>query len=348
MRWMRGMTVLLMLAAIVLAGCADTAGAPHKGDGAVSRPAFKTTMAVGGIAGIIYLPAAVAYHAGHFREQGINLELIDTKGGADAAKALIGGSVEFASMSIEHALKAKAQGTELIVLTGYTRLSGLTLIVDSKLAGKVKRVEDLKGMRVGVTSLGSGTHMALNALLAKAGMKPSDVEVVAVGTSTVAPALENGSIQAAMHFDPWSMHLVMEKKAFVLFDLATEQDTHWLYGTDYPFTALVTRPDVIKQKPELVERMVAGVLAAHTLIQQSDAAAIAGLLPPEYRANQEVYLRSLEHSKPTLSASGILTRESMQTVLDSMIVSGVLPADTKMDVRSIMDMSFATKVNKGS
>jgi NitT/TauT family transport system substrate-binding protein len=347
MRGMRAMSVLLMLTVgLVAAGCAETAGAPQKGPGAASQPVMKTSMASGGISGIIYLPAAVAQSAGYFRQQGVDVTSIDMKGGADAAKALIGGSVDFANMSVEHALKAKAQGSDLVIVAGFTRLSGLTLIVDSKLAGKVKSVTDLKGMRVGVTSLGSGTHMALNVLLAKVGLKPSDVEVVAVGTSTMIPAMENGSIQAAFTFDPWATQMVMEKKAFAIFDLATEKDTHWLYGTDYPFTALVTRRDVIAKQPDLVQRMVNAVLDAHAFIDKSDAKSIAMALPAEYRGNLDVYLQSLEHSKPTLSPTGVLTKASLESVYQSLIDSAILPQGTQVDISSVLDMSFVEKAGR--
>lgn len=348
MRWISRPGLLFLLAAMILAGCAETAGAPQNGPGAVSKPVWKSSMATGGISGIIYLPAAIAHHAGYFREQGIEMTSIDTKGGADAAKALIGGSVDFANMSVEHALKAKAQGTDLVVVAGYTRLSGLSLLVDIKLADKVKSIADLKGKRIGVTSLGSGTHMALNALLSKASMKPSDVEVVAVGSNTMIPAMENGSIHAAISFDPFAMKMVMEKKATIIFDLATEKDTLWLYGTEYPFTALVTRSEVISQKPELVQRMVNAVLQAHQFIQQSNETTIAGALPADYSSDGEVYLRSLQHSKPILAATGRLTKESLEAVLQSMIESDVLDQGTRVEIDAILDMSFVEKASKGS
>ncbi|MFZ5815876.1 MAG: ABC transporter substrate-binding protein [Bacillota bacterium] len=302
------------------------------------------TLSVGGLGGIIYLPAAIAHHGGYFEEEGIQVTVVDTKGGADAAKALIGGSADFAAMSVEHALKAKAQGTDLVVVAGFTRLSGLSLIVDSRYAHRVRKVEDLKGMRVGVSSLGSGTHMALQALLEKVGMKPSDVEVVSVGTTTMAPAMEVGSIQAAMHFDPFAMHLVMQNKAYILFDLATEKDTLWLYGTEYPFTGLVTRREVLEQKPELVQRMVNAIMRAHRFIAESDLESIAAVLPAEYRANESVYMKSLEHSKPTLAPTGQLTPESLEAVVQALKRSGTLPADAQIDVASVLEMSFVKKV----
>lgn len=341
MRWMKEMGLLLTL--LVLMGCAQTAGAPQKGPGAPSQPVQKTTMSAGGIGGIIYLPALVADQNGFFREQGVKVEVIDFKGGADAAKALIGGSVEFASMSVEHALKAKAQGNDLVVIAGFTRLSGLTLIVDNKLKDRVKTVNDLKGLRIGVTSLGSGTHMALNALLAKVGLKPSDVEVVAVGTSTMPPALENGSIDAAINFDPFTAHVLLQGKGYVLFDLATEKDTHWLYGTDYPFTALVTRREVIQQKPDLVQRMVNAIVQAERYIQASDPEQIYQGLPEEYRGDKEAYIQSLIHSKPTLIADGQLSEAALATVLTSLIESGSLEAKSQVDLKSVLDMSFVTK-----
>lgn len=136
---------------------------------------------------------------------------------------------------------------------------------------------------------------------------------------------------------------VSGNRAFLLHDLATEKETLWLYDTYYPFTALVTRPEVIQKKPDLVQRMVNAVLQAHAYIQESDATPIASTLPAEFRSNQEVYLKSLAHSKETLAPTGVLTTESLEAVLKWMIQSEVLAAGTQIDVASVLDMSFVEK-----
>src|SRR5712691_3160161 len=55
-------------------------------------------------------------------------------------------------------------------------------------ADRIKSVADLKGKTVGVSAPGSATHLFLNILLAKAGLAPTDVSVIAVGNGSGAIA----------------------------------------------------------------------------------------------------------------------------------------------------------------
>jgi NitT/TauT family transport system substrate-binding protein len=344
MQLKRTCAVILALLTIVMTGCSSSKPTTT-GTGETLAPVktMKTTMAVGGKSAIVYLPPVIAEYAGYFKDQHLDIEVSDMNGGADAAQALIGGSVDFASMAVDHAIKAKAQGTDLVVLAAYTRYSGVSLVVNSKYKDQVKSIKDLKGMKIGVSSLGSGTHLALTALLVKNGMKPTDVEVIAVGTNTMPAAMENGTVAAAMHVDPFVTQLVTTGKGYILFDLATEKDTLSLYGSEYPFTALVTRKDVIEKNPELVQRMVNATAKASKFLAENDAATIAKVLPAEFNATGDLYLKSLEHSKPSLSPTGMLTKEGVQTVIKALTDSGSIKAGVTVDPNAIFDMSFLKK-----
>lgn len=300
----------------------------------------RVTVASAGVSLMGNLPASVADSEGFFRQQGLDVRMQDLKGGAPAAKALLGRNAEFACIALDHALKARAQGEDLVMLATYTRYPGLCLVVDSRLRDQVRSVEDLKGMKVGVTSLGSGSHLALNALLVRSGMSPSDVEVISAGTGTMPAALEQGSIQAAMHYDPFVTQLLAQDRAFVLFDLTKEEETHWLYGTDYPFLGLMTRSDVIRDKPDLCQKMVNAVVVAQRFLQNRTPEQVAHSLPPEFTVSGEVFVRSLEHSKPAFSPDGMVTEEEVRTVLRSLESTGAVAPGVSIDPAGVLDMSF--------
>ncbi|MES8287119.1 ABC transporter substrate-binding protein, partial [Cutibacterium acnes] len=64
-------------------------------------------------------------------------------------------------------------------------------------------IAELKGKKIGVTAPGSSTHIMLNFVLAKAGLKPSDVSVIGVGASNGAvAAMRSGQIDAISNLDP--------------------------------------------------------------------------------------------------------------------------------------------------
>src|SRR5207245_421672 len=76
------------------------------GGAPASRAAEKVTVGVGGVALMVYLPTALAKAKGYFAEEGLDVEILDIKGGgSQAASALIGGSVDFSANAIDHAIK---------------------------------------------------------------------------------------------------------------------------------------------------------------------------------------------------------------------------------------------------
>lgn len=345
----------LALALLAVAGCGSKPAAPPQAPqpsapspaappAAPPRASIKTTMATGGKGALVYLQPAVAEYAGFFKEEGLDIEVQDTKGGADAAKALIGGSVDFASMAVDHTIKAKTQGVDLVVLALYTRYTGVSLLVHNKHKDKVKTPRDLKGLKVGVTSKGSGTHLALNATLVKFGLKPDDVEVVAVGTSTMPAAFENGTIDATMNADPYITLLVQQGKGYIIYDLTQTRDTLDLYGSDYPFTALVTRKEVLQKNPEAVQRMVNALAKAIKFVASKKPAEIAAVLPKEFKQPDEaLYLAALAHSQPALSPDGLVDARGIETVIKSLKTAGDIKADASIDAASLFDLSFLKK-----
>ena len=88
-----------------------------------SGAAEKVTVGIGGVALMVYLPTALAKSKGYFAEEGLDVEILDIKGGgSQAASALIGGSVDFSANAIDHAIKAKVQKKDLVAVHAHVRL----------------------------------------------------------------------------------------------------------------------------------------------------------------------------------------------------------------------------------
>src|SRR3546814_12525052 len=72
----------------------------------------------------------------------------------------------------------------------------IVLAVSTKTMPNFKSVADLKGKKIGVTAPGSSTNIMSHFVLAKAGMKPSDVSIVGVGASQGAVGMGSGAGRA--------------------------------------------------------------------------------------------------------------------------------------------------------
>src|SRR5262249_24520396 len=57
----------------------------------------KVTLAVGGGSCLCYLPTMLAHALGEYEKAGVNVEVVDFKGGSESLKAVIGGSADVVS-----------------------------------------------------------------------------------------------------------------------------------------------------------------------------------------------------------------------------------------------------------
>ena len=157
---------------------------------------------------LIFAPLYVAIERGYFRQEGLDVELIGTPGGASSFVVLASGRAEVVVGGLGAALfNAAARGLDFKVVgpVHMEKPPVSTPLVVSKRAydsGQIRSVRDLKGKRVSINVLGSATEFWLNAALLKGGLTMDDVQVVAVNFPEVPAALDNGAIAAGLLGEP--------------------------------------------------------------------------------------------------------------------------------------------------
>ena len=133
----------------------------------------------------------------------MDLTIADFAGGSRALQAVIGGSAEVVSGAFEHTLNMQVKGQRLRAFVLQGRAPQIVLGVNPKTMPNFKSVADLKGKKIGVSAPGSSTHVMANFVLAKAGLEPSDVSIIGVGTGSGAvAAMRSGQIDAMSNLDP--------------------------------------------------------------------------------------------------------------------------------------------------
>src|SRR5579885_515109 len=163
----------------------------------------KITLAVGGASCLCYLPTMLAKQLGEYEKAGLNVEVVDFKGGSESLKAVIGGSADVVSGYFDHCVNLAAKGQHLQSFVVYDRFPGLVLVVSPKHTAEIKSVKDLANKKVGVSAPGSSTDFFLKYLLGKNGVDPNSVGVIGVGLGgSAVAAMEQGQIDAAVMLDP--------------------------------------------------------------------------------------------------------------------------------------------------
>src|SRR5665647_3454586 len=159
----------------------------------------KDTIAIGGASCLCYLPTMLAESLGELKKAGLNVEVVQFKGGSESLKAVMGGSADVASGYFDHCVNLAAKGEHLQSFVVYDRFPGFALVVSPKHTAEIKSIKDLAGKKVGVSAPGSSTDFFLKYILSKNGVDPNSIGVIGVGLgSTAIAAMEQGQIDACL------------------------------------------------------------------------------------------------------------------------------------------------------
>ncbi len=304
------------------------------------------TFAYSQIGLLAHLPWSVALGQKYFEEQGLEPRGFNFDTGGKSIAALVGGSADFAANALEHAIKAKVQGKDLVYVFSSTRLPGFGLVASSAHRNEIKTVADLKGKAVGVSGIGVASHVLLDYMLKTNGVDPKDVKVIAVGLSTLPPALEGGKIVAGMAGEPFFSRLIAKGTAFSLGNMSTLKDTRAILGGEYAFSGAITRPDVIQKRPHVVQKVVTALVKASHFIQTKTPEEIVAAIPPDLVGDRVQYVETLRASREIFAPGGLVTPNGVETVVKVLDSFGVFKPGEKVDIAATYDMTFVRQALK--
>src|SRR5690606_6396323 len=331
-----------------LAGVAGAAGVMPTFARAQALEKKDVSIAVGGQALIYYLPLSIADVNGYFRDEGLNVKIMDFAGGSRALQAVVGGSADVVSGAFEHTISLQSKGQEYASFVQQGQAPMIVLAVSKKTLPDYKSPEDLKGKKIGVTAPGSSTNMAISFYLSKYGVKPSDVSFIGVGGGAGAiTALRTGQIDAIANLDPVIGTLLKDDLITIIADTRTIKDTKEIFGGNMPSGCLYTRRDFIAQNPNTVQALANAMVRADKWIQKSSPDEIAKAVPENYLLGDvELYQACLEGNKPGLSPDGTMPEDGPQTALKALAAYiPDFPAD-KIDLSKVWTGEFVAKANQ--
>ncbi|MSQ60731.1 MAG: ABC transporter substrate-binding protein [Betaproteobacteria bacterium] len=270
-------------------------------------------IAVGGKATLYYLPLSLAEHLGYFKDEGLEVEINDFQGGSKALQSLIGGSADVVAGAFDHNIVMQTLAQKMTAFVLIAMNPGVSVgVVKSKAAGYRSPLA-LKGMRVGVTAPGSGTHMIVNHLLAGAGLTPDDIIPVGVGTgATAIAAVRGGESDAICNVEPAMTLLEQQGLITIVHETITDQGTLKVFGGYIPAGTLYTKQDFIRKYPNTVQALANGMVRALVWLSKATPEEVVNAVPPEYLlGDRALYLAALTRLKPTYSKDGLIPRKGV-------------------------------------
>jgi NitT/TauT family transport system substrate-binding protein len=278
----------------------------------------KVTVAIGGGACLCYLPTVLAKQLGEYDRAGVNVDLVDLKGGSDALKAVLGGSADVVSGYFDHCVNLAAKKQELQAFVVYDRYPGLVLVVSPSHAKQISSVKDLAGKKVGVSAPGSSTDFFLKYLLKKNGLDPASAAVIGVGLgATAVAAMEQGQIDAAVMLDP-SVTVLQSKypDLKILADTRTQKDTLATFGGEYPGGALYSTAAWIAGHAKETQALTNAIVSTLAWIHSHSAEDIMAKMPEEMVGKDKaLYLAALKNTIPMYSETGKMDPRGADAVL---------------------------------
>jgi len=305
------------------------------------------SIAVGGKNLFYYLPLTIAERLGYFKEEGLDVEISDFAGGSKALQALVGGSADVVSGAFEHTIdmQAKGQSIQAFVLQG--RAPQIVFAVSNSALPNYKSLADLKGKKIGVTAPGSSTNILANFVLAKGGLKPSDVSFVGVGTSAGAvTALRSGQIDAISNLDPVITMLSQKNEIKIISDTRTIKDTKSIYGGNMPAAVLYAKSTFIEANPKTTQALANAMVHALKWLQTASNSDIIKTVPENYLlGDRALYLAAWLGVKEAMSPDGLMPNDGPPNALKMLQAFEPELADKKIDVNKTFTNAFAQKAN---
>jgi NitT/TauT family transport system substrate-binding protein len=292
------------------------------------------SIAVGGRTFMIYLPLSVTERLGYFKDAGLNVDIQEVNSGTKSAQALVGGSVDATAGSFDHTIQLQAKGETITAVVLMGRYPGIVFGLVPAAAARYHDLQDLKGLKIGVTAPGSQTSLMANYLLAKAGLKPEDVSFISVGgPASAVAAVKHGEIDALSHADPAVTQLELAGGLKPLFDTRSRAGTEAVFGGEYPSSVLYVLPGFIAKYPNTTQALVTAIVRGLHWMEHATPAEIAKLMPEEYSmGNHDLYVAIIAKSKAMFSPDGRFSRAGAENALKVLSAFDPAVSDNKIDL----------------
>lgn len=280
-----------------------------------------------------YLPITLGRDKGIFQAENIDLQMILVASTIQVA-ALTTGDIDFSGAQSQ-VMAGAARGLGVKVVGFLTVKPSFWLMAKPE----IKAVADLKNKIVGITAIGSSTDTLARFLIAKHGLTP-DRDVAFLGTGTTANILTSmkaGTVDAGVlspPFNAWAKQLGY--RTLVYFGDYVEQS----------LSGLGTSDKMIRERPEMVRRMLAAAIKSLRYIQQRPAETtqfIAKEWNVDGAAADELYKSML----PAFSKDGGMDekgiRDALKRETERMNLKEETPLNRVLDLRILREVQREIK-----
>ena len=186
-----------------------------------------------------------AKELGLFAKHGLDVDLVLLVGAPLAVTALVSGETPIVHAGASAVVTSNLQGSGAVLVAGGANRFPYVLFVTDD----IKRVEDLRGKKFGVSRIGSADNAAAITVLNGLGIKETEITYVQAGSIPARlAAMQTNALQATLLQAPETLK-AKEIGMRALLDF-TKLDVEWQQN------GVATTRDYIKKRPDTVRRFI--------------------------------------------------------------------------------------------
>jgi NitT/TauT family transport system substrate-binding protein len=225
------------------------------------------------------------------------------------------------------------------------RAPQIVLAVSTRTMANYKTLADLKGKKIGVTAPGSSTNIMANFVLAKAGLKPTDVSIVGVGAAQGAvAAMRSGQIDAISNLDPVITILQRSGDIQVVSDTRDVAEADKVFGGPMPAACLYSPVSFLEKNPNVAQALTNAMVRANKWIQQAGPGDIIKSVPESYLlGDRAIYIDAFLKARGALSPDGLFPDAGSATALRALASVDESMQKAKLDLKANYTNDFVRK-----
>ncbi len=313
---------------------------------AATEPAsHRVSIALAARQSLYHLPLTLADQLGFFRQAGVTVDWLPHESGAKALASALQGQADVVAGAFEHLFGLHHKGLNYQGFVQLGRTPQVALGVSTRRGAALRSVMELKGARIGVSALDSGTHWMACQWLLQHGLLPEDVVFVEVGSSaTVMDALRAGVIDALCNPDPIMYWLEQRNEIRILGEARSMVATRKVMTGDVPGACLFARAEFLQRQPALVQALSDGVIHTLKWLQTAGLTDILKTVPAyHWMGDRAIYLGAFEKLRESYATDGLFVAESVFNSSRAHARLSSVPPVSRLALDRLYTNSFSVK-----
>ena len=277
-----------------------------------------------------FLPTVIAEHKGFYTKYGLASEHVRISL-AIAMNALGSGDLDYA-ITMAQGVSAAIRGVPVKLLM----MTQDKLVFFLMVRPGIEQVGDLRNKAVGISTLGSTTHLVADVIARRHGLTPGkDLHLLPSGDDQGRFAsLETGRVDAVIGSTP--LDVWGAKKNYKIIARAKDY-------TNLPQNAVIVSDTIIKQSSDQVKRMLKGTIEALQFIQTNKKESIE-ILASYAKTNRDMATSMFESYFPAYSRDGTMTDEALQAAIDEALTRAKV--DKKVPISQVANRTLLQEAQR--